>query len=129
MLFLRQIFGHVRVFRLAIWVVGAYIFLWWLTTFWMSVFQCWPISTNWGTTPEQIGNCIPDYLVRDENLQVTLRARLTIQDVVLLGSIAERFERRGPCNHTNTTRLASSNAIAAKTGRSFNSHHCDNVRP
>lgn len=63
MLFLRRIFGHVKTFRLALWVVGGYVFLWWLTTFWMSVFQCWPISSNWGTTPAEIGNCIPNYTV------------------------------------------------------------------
>lgn len=67
MLFLRRIFGHVRVFRLALWAVGAYVFLWWLTTFWMSIFQCWPISSNWGTTPEEMGNCIPNYMVRRES--------------------------------------------------------------
>jgi len=62
LLFLSRIFGHARPFRIALWVVGTYIFLWWFTTFWMSVFQCWPISSNWGTTPEQMGNCIPDYM-------------------------------------------------------------------
>lgn len=65
MLFLRRIFGHYKYFRTALWIVGTYIFLWWFTTFWMSVFQCWPISSNWGTNPSQFGNCIPDYMVRD----------------------------------------------------------------
>ena len=125
MLFLRRIFGHVKAFRLALWVVGAYVFLWWLTTFWMSVFQCWPIASNWGTTPEQMGNCIPNYMV---SIPITLRAWLILQDMVLLGSSFKRCERRGHYNHTDTDRLASSYAIAAKTGDSFNSHHCDNVR-
>ena len=40
MLFLRRIFGHIEAFRLAFWIVGVYVSLWWLTTFWMSVFQC-----------------------------------------------------------------------------------------
>lgn len=127
--FLHRIFGHVRVFRVALWVVVGYVSLWWLTTFWMSVFQCWPISSNWGTTPEQMGNCLPGYLVREEIVLVKLRAWLTLQDLVLLGSVAERFERRGPCNRTNTTRLASSNAIEAKTGLYFDSHYCHIVRP
>ncbi len=91
MLFLRRIFGHVKAFRLAFWVVGVYIFLWWLTTFWMSVFQCWPIASNWGTTPEQMGNCIPGYLVRDEEVPVATRVWLTLQDMVLLGSFIECY--------------------------------------
>ena len=70
MFFLHRIFGHVRVFRVGLWIVGGYVFLWWLTTFWMSVFQCWPISSNWGTSPAQMGNCLPNYLVREENVQV-----------------------------------------------------------
>ena len=67
-IFLRRIFGHVKAFRIAFWVVGVYVFLWWLTTFWMSVFQCWPISLNWSAQPYRIGNCIPHYPVRDENV-------------------------------------------------------------
>jgi hypothetical protein len=63
MLFLRRIFGHIVAFRRALWIVGIYVILWWLTTFWMSVFQCWPISSNWGTTPAEFGDCIPDYQV------------------------------------------------------------------
>ena len=73
LLFLRRIFGHVRGFRVAFWIVGAYIFLWWLTTFWMSIFQCKPISSNWGTTPEEMGDCIPGYTVRDNDVQVGLK--------------------------------------------------------
>ena len=67
MIFLRRIFGHVKVFRLTFWVVGAYVFLWWLTTFWMGVFQCWPISSTWSAAPMAMENCIPNYLVRDED--------------------------------------------------------------
>ena len=111
MLFLRRIFGHVKAFRLAFWVVGAYICLWWFTTFWMSVFQCWPISSNWGTTPAQMGNCIPNYTVRAGNVHVATRTWLTLQDMVLLGSLLECCERRGHYTHTNTARLASSNTI------------------
>ena len=62
-LFLRCVFGHHQMFRIAVWVVGAYVFLWWLTTFWMSVFQCWPISANWSTMPDQARYCIPNYVV------------------------------------------------------------------
>ena len=47
MLFLRRIFGHMRAFRLAFWIMGVYVLLWWLTTFWMAVFQCWPMSEIW----------------------------------------------------------------------------------
>ena len=111
MLFLRRIFGHMRAFRLAFWLVGVYVFLWWLTTFWMSVFQCWPISANWS---EEMRGCIPNYWVRNENVPVALKAWLTQQDMVLLGSFVERYERCGYHNNTNPFRLGSSNAIAAK---------------
>ena len=129
MLFLRRIFGHVKAFRLTFWVVGVYLFLWWLTTFWMSVFQCWPISMNWFTTPEEKENCIPDVAVRNERVLVAFKAWLTLQDMVRLHSFIERCERRGHYNNTYTSRLASSNAIAAKTCHCFNSYYCDDVCP
>ncbi|QKX56013.1 uncharacterized protein TRUGW13939_03113 [Talaromyces rugulosus] len=62
MIFLRRIFFASRSFEITFWIITIYVFLWWLTTFWMSVFQCWPISSNWGTTPAQMGDCIPDYM-------------------------------------------------------------------
>ena len=67
MLFVRRIFGHIKAFRLAFWIVGVYVFLWWLTTFWMSVFQCWPISALWVGSEEP---CIPDFWVRNDNVRL-----------------------------------------------------------
>jgi hypothetical protein len=64
MLFLNRIFSHSKTFRISLYVVAGYIFLWWFSTFFMSIFQCWPISSNWGTTPAEMGNCIPNYMVR-----------------------------------------------------------------
>ena len=92
MILLRRIFGHVKAFRIAFWVVGVYVCLWWLTTFWMSVFQCWPISSSWVTTPGQMKNCVPNYPVRDEDLLVATIVRLTLQDMVFLGRLIERCE-------------------------------------
>ena len=89
LLFLRRIFGHMRAFRLAFWIVGFYVFLWWLTTFWISVFQCWPVSGNWS---EEGGDCVPNFWVRNENVPVALKAWLTLQDMVLLGSFIECYE-------------------------------------
>ena len=126
MLFLRRIFGHIKAFRLAFWIVGVYVFLWWLTTFWMSVFQCWPIPVFWFVG---LGGCIPELWVRDEKIPVALEAWLTLQGMVLLGSFIERCERRGHHNSTDTSRLVSSNVIAAKTCNYFNSYYCDNVCP
>ena len=131
MLFLRRIFGHMRAFRLTFWIVGAYVFLWWLTTFWMTVFQCWPISLNFGegnlNFTEGFEGCIPNFWVRNENVPVAFKAWLTLQDMVRLGSFIERCERCGHHNNTNPFRLASSNVIAAKTRSSFSPYYCDNV--
>jgi hypothetical protein len=66
MIFLRRIFFTSRGFEISFWIIATYVFFWWLTTFWMSVFQCWPISSNWGTTPEQMGDCIPNYMVNTD---------------------------------------------------------------
>ena len=85
MIFLRRIFSHVKAFRLTFWVVGVYVFLWWLTTFWMSVFQCWPISSSWGTSPGQIKNCIPNFLVRDEDVLVALKSMANTARYGILG--------------------------------------------
>lgn len=85
MIFLNRIFDHKRAFRLSLRIIGAYIFLWWLTMLWMSVFQYWPISSNWGTTSEEMGDCIPDYMVR-HTCPGTHVAWLIKADLACLGS-------------------------------------------
>ena len=99
MLFLRHVFGHMRTFRLALWILGVYVFIWWLTTFWISVFQCWPMSANW--SGGEVAACIPNIRVRNANVQIALKRWLTVQDMVLLGSFIERCERCGHHNDTN----------------------------
>ncbi|KAL6715742.1 hypothetical protein ACLMJK_006703 [Lecanora helva] len=46
-------------FKVAVHVVLLFIICWWLSTLIVTVFQCNPISFNWGTKPGQLDNCIP----------------------------------------------------------------------
>ena len=46
-----------RSFRIAIWVIAAYVTLWWIAIFFATLFQCNPISDNWGTQPIQLPGC------------------------------------------------------------------------
>jgi hypothetical protein len=47
-------------FRIAVWVIGVYVFCWWISIFVATLMQCRPISSNWGTQPVQLGNCLAD---------------------------------------------------------------------
>lgn len=46
-----------RSFRIAIWVIATYVLLWWISIFFATLFQCHPISDNWGTNPLQLPGC------------------------------------------------------------------------
>ena len=46
-----------RSFKIAIWVIATYVFLWWIGIFFATLFQCNPISDNWGTNPLQLPGC------------------------------------------------------------------------
>ena len=46
-----------RTFKIAIWVIATYVALWWIAIFFATLFQCNPISDNWGTSPLQLPNC------------------------------------------------------------------------
>ncbi|CAD6564414.1 MAG: hypothetical protein ASARMPREDX12_002653 [Alectoria sarmentosa] len=46
-----------RSFRIAIWVITTYVLLWWISIFFATLFQCNPISDNWGTNPLQLPGC------------------------------------------------------------------------
>ena len=41
-------------FKIAIWVIAIYVLLWWIAIFFATLFQCNPISDNWGTNPLQL---------------------------------------------------------------------------
>lgn len=62
--FFRRIFSHNPNFRIWFWILVTYIGLWWFTVFWLSVFQCWPISYNWATHESAKAGCIPKYHVK-----------------------------------------------------------------
>ena len=49
-----------RRFKIAVNIVLAYVFCWWVSTLFVTIFQCHPISDNWGTEPTQLGGCIPN---------------------------------------------------------------------
>lgn len=46
-----------RRFKLAVKVVFAYVFCWWISVLFATVFQCSPISHNWATEPSQLSGC------------------------------------------------------------------------
>ena len=67
-------------FKIAIWVIGTYVLLWWISIFFATLFQCNPISDNWGTNPLQLPGC-------DENINVmyeTAAFTNLVSDVVIL---------------------------------------------
>ncbi|KAK4698079.1 hypothetical protein P7C71_g98, partial [Lecanoromycetidae sp. Uapishka_2] len=58
-------------FGIAVWAVGIYVFCWWISIFFATLFQCMPITSNWGTEPVQIGNCIANIFVMYEVAALT----------------------------------------------------------
>ena len=43
-----------RRFKIAVYIVATYVILWWVSIFLATIFQCNPISDNWGTQPSQM---------------------------------------------------------------------------
>ena len=52
-----------RSFKFAIWAIATYVLLWWISIFFATLFQCHPISDNWGTNPLQLPGCPPNIVV------------------------------------------------------------------
>ena len=47
-------------FKWAIYGTSAFVFGWWVSIFLVSIFQCHPISLNWGVDPSMMGFCIAE---------------------------------------------------------------------
>lgn len=58
-------------FRIAVWVVAAYVFCWWISIFMSTLLQCKPITSNWGTEPTQIGDCFANIFIMYEVAALT----------------------------------------------------------
>jgi hypothetical protein len=71
-LFLRRVFDANNWFRVSLWIVGAYISIWWFAAFGLGIFQSWSIASNWdpdrGTTAQHLENGMLSYFVRSYNL-------------------------------------------------------------
>ena len=52
-----------RSFKIAIAVIAIYVLLWWISIFFATLFQCNPISDNWGTNPLQLPGCPSNIVV------------------------------------------------------------------
>ena len=69
-----------RSFKIAIWVIATYVLLWWISIFFATLFQCNPISDNWGTNPLQLPGCVENINVMYETAAFTN----LVSDVVIL---------------------------------------------
>ena len=69
-----------RSFKIAIWVIAIYVLLWWISIFFATLFQCNPISDNWGTNPLQLPGCISDITIMYRTAAFTN----LVSDVVIL---------------------------------------------
>lgn len=58
-------------FKIAVWIVAAYVLCWWISIFSTTLFQCKPISSNWGTQPVQIDTCVANIFVMYEVAALT----------------------------------------------------------
>ena len=58
-------------FRRAVWAVGIYVFCWWIAILFATIFQCNPISDNWGTEPSQTTGCIANINIMYETAALT----------------------------------------------------------
>ena len=67
-------------FKVAIWVIGTYVLLWWISIFFATLFQCNPISDNWGTNPLQLPGCVENINVMYETAAFTN----LVSDIVIL---------------------------------------------
>ena len=76
LLFYRSIFTT-RTFRMVVNIFGLIIFLWTVAFFFASLFQAWPISQNWVSTPN--GKMVDEF-----RLYLVLACTELILDVAIL---------------------------------------------
>ena len=69
-----------RSFKLAIWTIATYVVLWWISIFFATLFQCHPISDNWGTSPLQLPGCPSNITIMYETAALTN----VISDIAIL---------------------------------------------
>lgn len=69
-----------RGFKIAIWVVVTYVLLWWISIFFATLFQCKPVSDNWGTDPLQLPGCLDNINVMYQTAAFTN----LVSDIVIL---------------------------------------------
>lgn len=69
-----------RSFKIAVWVIAIYVLLWWISIFFATLFQCNPISDNWGTNPLQLPGCIGDITIMYQTAAFTN----TVSDIAIL---------------------------------------------
>ena len=69
-----------RRFKAAAYGVATFVFLWWIAILFATIFQCDPISANWGTEPSQMGNCLSNINHMYETAAVTN----LVSDVIIL---------------------------------------------
>lgn len=69
-----------RRFKIAVCIVATYVLLWWVSIFLATIFQCNPISDNWGTQLSRMSGCISDINIVYETAAVTS----LVSDVLIL---------------------------------------------
>lgn len=69
-----------RSFKFAVRVIAIYVLLWWISIFFATLFQCKPISDNWGTNPLQLPGCLPKITIMYETAAFTN----LVSDIVIL---------------------------------------------
>lgn len=67
-------------FRIAVWCIAIYVFCWWISILFATIFQCIPISDNWGTQPNQLSGCLSNVDIMYQVAAVTNMA----SDVAIL---------------------------------------------
>lgn len=66
--------------KIAIWVIAIYVGLWWISIFFATLFQCNPISDNWGTNPLQLPGCSGSFI----KMYQTAAFTNLVSDIVIL---------------------------------------------
>ena len=60
LVFYRRLFSISHGVKIAVNVMAVYVGAWFFSTILVTIFQCWPIQNNWGTTPEAYSHCMPN---------------------------------------------------------------------
>ena len=60
-----------RGFHIAVYCIGAYVSLWFISILFATLFQCSAISDNWGTTESQFAGCLPSIIYMYQTAAIT----------------------------------------------------------